>query len=201
MILNTNFLTEDEYYNKLKMEVLDEGVFGALLKGAATLLGYGGLTVFAGLGAALLANSAISKEGKINRFFRRIFGKKEDLDFDSVRGKAIVKREIDKSKELRNALKDVFDAIEHSDWDEAEKNFKNSKYVENPNAIKAVALAITDKVGEPPLFVYPSGNRTYFLCKKILGMKYAKALAQSVLAALKQNKGYYKDVNDIDMNV
>lgn len=201
MILNTNFLTEEEYYNNMKMQVLDEGIFSSLIKGAATLLGYSGLAVFAGFGAALLAKSAVSKEGKINRFFRRIFGKKKDLDFDAVKGRAVVKREIDKTKEFKNALQDVFNAIDHSDWDEAERLFKDSKFSENPDAIKVIALAITDKIGEPPLFVYPSGNETYFVCKKVLGMKYAKALAQSVLAALKQNKSYHEDVKRLDLDV
>ena len=201
MILNTNFLTEDEYYDKLKMEVLDEGVLSTILSKAASVLGYTGLTVFAGLGAALLARSAISKEGKINKFFRRVFGKKENLDFDAIKGKAVVKRENEKGKEYRTALQDTFNAINNSDWDEAERTFKASKYTENIDAIKTVALAITDKIGEPPLFVYPSGNETYFLCKKILGMKYAKALAQSVLAALKQNKSYHNDIKELDLDV
>ena len=201
MMLNTNFLTEEEYYDNLKKQVLDEGIIGSLLKGAATLLGYSGLTVFAGLGAAMLAKSAVSKEGKVNRFFRRIFGDKKNLDFDAIKGRAVVKREDNKAKEFKMALQDVFNAIEHSDWDEAERVFKDSKYVENPDAIKAVALAITDKMGEPPLFVYPSGNETYFVCKKILGMKYAKALAQSVLAALKQNKSYHNDIKELDLDV
>ena len=201
MILNTNFLTEEEYYNNLRLQVLDEGILGSILKGAATLLGYSGLAVFAGFGAAMLAKSAVSKEGKINKFFHRIFGNKKNLDFDAIKGRAIVKREDDKAKELRTALQDVFNAVEHSDWDEAERLFKDSKYVENPDAIKAVALAITDKLGEPPLFVYPSGNETYFVCKKVLGMKYAKALAQSVLAALKQNKSYHENVKQLDLDV
>ena len=201
MIVNNTFLTEDEYYNKLRLEVLDEGILGSILKGAATLLGYTGLTVFAGLGAALLAKSAVSKEGKVNRFFKRVFGKNKNLDFDSIKNKPIVKREDEKAKELKNALKDVFDAIEHSDWDEAERLFKSSRYVDNPDAIKAIALAITDKVGEPPLFVYPSGNETYFICKRILGMKYAKALAQSVLVALKQNKSYHNNVKELELDI
>lgn len=201
MIVNTTFLSEDEYYDNLKMQVLDEGLFGSLIKGAATLLGYTGLAVFAGFGAALLGKSMVSKEGKINKFFRRIFAKKKDLDFDAIKGRPVVKREAAKAESYNEKLKDVYEAIDQQDWDEAESRFKNSKYVDDPEAIKAVALKITDKVGEPPLFVYPQGNQTYFLCKRILGMRYAKALAQSVLAALKQNKGYYKEVSDSDINV
>lgn len=201
MIVNTTFLTEDEYYDNLRMQVLDEGFFGSLIRGAATLLGYTGIALFAGFGVALLGRSIVSKEGRINKFIRRIFTKKKDLDFDAVRGKAVVKREVAKAESYNEKLKDVYEAIEHADWEEAERKFKDSRYVDDPEAIKAVALKITDKVGEPPLFVYPQGNQTYFLCKKILGMKYAKALAQSVLAALKQNKGYYKEVSDSDINV
>lgn len=201
MIVNTNFLTEEEYYNDLKTQVLNEGFFSALIKGAATLLGYSSLAVFAGFGIALLANSATSKEGKINKFFRRIFGKKRNLDFDAVKGRTVVKRETAKAGSYNEKLKEVYTAIENEDWDTAENLFKASKYTDDPGAIKAVALRITDKTGEPPLFVYPQGNMTYFLCKKILGMKYAKALTQSVLAALKQNKTYYKDVSDLDLNV
>ena len=201
MILNTNFLTEDEYYDNLKMEVLNEGFFGTVLKGAASALGYTGLAVFAGLGLVMLAKSATSREGRINRFFRRIFGSKKNLDFDAVKGRSVVKRELSKAESYKEKLKDVFEAIDHKDWDEAERRFKASKYTEDVDAIKAVAIAITDKVGEPPLFVYPSGNETYFLCKKIVGMKYAKALANAVLAALKQNKSYHNDVREIDLDI
>lgn len=193
MILNTNFLTEEEYYNRLSIEVMDDNKFRASINEG--ILGFTGLAMLAGLGGALLAKSATNKHGKIRNFFKRIFGKKKKFDFDTIKGKAVVKRELDKSEEIKIVLQDVFTAIDHSDWDEAEKLFKDSRYVDDVNAIKAIALAITDKIGEPPLFVYPSGNETYFVCKKVLGMKYAKALAQSVLVALKQDKGYYKEIN------
>ena len=199
MIVNNTFLTEDEYYDKLRMEVLDDNKFMASLN--ENVFGFTALALLAGFGGAMLAKTANGKRSKVKGFFKRIFGKKKELDFDAIKGKSVAKREEDKAKEFKNSLKDVFEAIDHSDWDEAEKLFKDSKYTENVDAIKAVALAIADKTGEPPLFIYPTGNDTYFLCKKILGMKYAKALAQSVLAALKQNKSYYKDVNDIDMNI
>lgn len=194
MITNTTFLSEDEYYNNIKMEVLNEGIFKTIIQGAATLLGYAGLFTFGWFGATLIAKSAVSKEGKINKFFRRIFGKKKNLDFDAVKGKPVVKRELAKAESYSERLKEVFNAIDAEDWDNAERIFKASRYTDDTEAIKAVALKITDKTGEPPLFVYPQGNNTYFLCKRILGMKYAKALAQSVLAALKQNKSYYQDV-------
>ena len=195
MILNTNFLTEEEYYDKLRMEVLDEGFLGTILKGAASVLGYSGLTMLAGLGAVMIAKSTVSKEGKINKFFHRVFGKNNNLDFDAIKEKAVVRREINKAKDAEHKIPEVFEAIKHSDWDEAEMLFKKSGYTENTDVIKAIALAISDKLGEPPLYVYPSGNETYFKCKQILGIRYAKALTQSVMAALKQNKEYYKDVN------
>lgn len=192
--LNTNFLTEEEYYDNLKRQVLDEGILSSLLKGAATILGYSTITMFAGMGAAMLARSAVSKEGKINNWFRKVFGSGKNLDFDAVKGRAIVKRESNKVDDFKEKLSDVFNAIEHDDFDEAEKLFKASKYTEDVSAIKAVALKLTDKLGEPPLFVYPQGNKTYFACKKILGIRYAKSLANSVLAALKQNKSYRQDM-------
>ena len=199
MVVNNTFLTEDEYYDNLKMQVLDEGFLGTILKGAATLLGYSGLAIFAGFGAAMLAKSAVSKEGKINRFFRRIFGNKKNLDFDAVKGRAVVKREEDKAKAAQARFPEVFKAIEMGDWDEAERLFKNSEYTDNPEMVKAVAMAICDKVGEPPLFVYPSGNEAYFKCKKIVGMKYAKAITQAVLAAMKQKKSYVS-IADTDID-
>lgn len=193
MLLNTNFLTEDEYYDRMRMEVLDDNKFRASIDEG--VLGVTGLVMLAGLGGALLAKSATKKHGKIRNFFKRIFGKKKNIEFDAIKGKAVVKRELDKEKEFKIMLKDVFNAVEQADWDEAERLFENSSLSDNPDAIKAVALAITDKLGEPPLFVYPSGNETYFVCKKVLGMKYAKALAQSVVVALKQDKSYYKEIN------
>lgn len=194
MELNTNFLTEEEYYNGLRKEVLDEGIIASILKGAATLLGYSTLTMFAGIGTAMLAKSALSKEGKINNWFKKIFGEKKNLDFDAIKGKSVIKREYDKADDMKEKLADVYTAIDNDDFDEAEKLFKSSKYTENIPAIKAVAIKLTDKLGEPPLFIYPQGNKTYFMCKKILGIRYAKALASSVLAALKQNKSYHKDI-------
>lgn len=195
MEINTNFLTEEEYYDNLRKEVLDEGILSSILRGAASLLGYSTLTMFAGIGAAMLAKSAVSKEGKINNWFKRIFGSKKNLDFDAVKGKPVTKREYDKADDLKEKLADVYTAIEHDDFDEAERLFKASRYTEDIPAIKAVALRLTDKIGEPPLFIYPQGNRTYFACKKILGIRYAKALANSVLAALKQNKSYRQDID------
>ena len=199
MILNTNFLTEDEFYDKLRMEVLDDNKFKASINEG--VLGFTAVALLAGLGGALLAKSSAKKEGKVKGFFKRIFGKKKEFDFDDIKGKAIVKRELDKAKDAEHKIPEVFDAIKHSDWDEAEMLFKKSVYTENTDVIKAVALAISDKLGEPPLYIYPSGNDTYFKCKQILGMKYAKALTQSVMAALKQNKGYYKDVKELDLDV
>ena len=58
-------------------------------------------------------------------------------------------------------------------------------------------MAISETVGEPPLFVYPSGNETYFKCKKVVGMKYAKAAAQAVIVAMKQQK----PLSEIELNV
>lgn len=199
MELNNNFLTEEEYYDGLRKQVLDEGIFSALIKGAANILGYGSLTLFAGIGAALLAKSAVSKEGKIHRFFKRIFGKKKNLEFDYYRNKGVAKREISRADDMSQKLSDVYKAIEKKDWDEVERAFKASDYKDNTDAIKAVALKITDATGEPPLFIYPQGNQTYFICKKVLGIRYAKALAQSVLAALKQNKSYYNEITKNDL--
>ena len=41
------------------------------------------------------------------------------------------------------------------------------------------------------MFVYPSGNEVYFNLKKVLGIKYAKAITDSVIAAMKTDKSYY----------
>ena len=194
MLLNDNFLTEDEFYDKMRMETLDDQKFQTISESVAGILGFSALALLGGFGGALIAKSRENKKGKVKGFFKRIFGRKKEFDFDSVKGKPVVKREIDKAKDAEERIPEVFKAIKMGDWDEAEMLFKKSNYTDNPDVIKAVALAISDKIGEPPLFVYPSGNETYFKCKQILGMKYAKALTQSVMVALKQNKNYYKDI-------
>lgn len=197
MTLNSNFLTEEEFYDKIRTEVMDDNRFRASIN--ESVLGFAGLALLAGFGGALLAKSSENKRGKIKNFFRRIFGKKKELDFDSIKGRAVVKREQDKAKNAEERFPEVFKAIKMGDWDEAERLFKNSEYTDNTEMVKAVAMAICDKVGEPPLYVYPSGNEAYFKCKKIVGMKYAKAITQAVLAAMKQKKNYISIVDtDID---
>lgn len=194
MILNSNFLTEEEFYNKMRIDTLDDQKFQVISESVASILGFTGLALLAGFGGSLLSKTREGKRGKIRGFFRRIFGKKKEYDFDTAKNRAVVKRELDRAKTAEQRIPEVFEAIRHGDWDEAEILFKKSDYTENPEVIKAVALAISDKIGEPPLYVYPSGNETYFVCKQILGMKYAKALTQAVMAALKKNKEYYKEV-------
>lgn len=197
MTLNSNFLTEEEFYDKIRTEVMDDNRFRASIN--ESVLGFAGLALLAGFGGALLAKSSENKRGKIKNFFRRIFGKKKELDFDSIKGRAVVKREQDKAKNAEERFPEVFKAIRMGDWDEAERLFKNSEYTDNTEMVKAVAMAICDKVGEPPLYVYPSGNEAYFKCKKIVGMKYAKAITQAVLAAMKQKKSYI-NITDTDID-
>lgn len=199
MDLNNNFLTEEEFYNNLRMEVLDDNRFQTISESVATILGFSALALLGGFGGALIAKSRENKKGKIRGFFKRLFGKKKSFDFDTNKNRAVVKREQDKARIAQDRLPEVFDAIKHDDWDEAEMLFKKSNYTDNPEMIKAVAMAICDKLGEPPLYIYPTGNEAYFKCKQIVGMKYAKALTQAVIAAMRQNKSYNSIANvDID---
>ena len=199
MLLNNNFLTEDEYYDKLKLETLDDKRFSVISESVASILGFTALAMLGGFGGALIAKSHENKKGKVRGFFRKLFGKKKDFDFKSNEERAAVKREQEKVKSAEARLPGVFKAIRMDDWDEAERIFKNSNYTDNPEMIKAVAIAISEQTGEPPLFVYPSGNDTYFKCKKILGMKYAKALTQAVIVAMKQKKNIIS-INDVDID-
>ena len=194
MILNSNFLTEEEFYDRLRTETLDDQKFQTISESIAGILGFAGLALLGGFGGALISKMRENRKGKVKGFFKRIFGKKKQFDFDAIKNRSVVKREENKAKAAEERLPEVFKAIKMGDWDEAEMLFKKSNYTDNPEMIKAVALAISDKIGEPPLYIYPSGNETYFICKQILGMKYAKALTQSVMVALKQNKNYYKDI-------
>lgn len=187
MFTDEEILIEEEY----RKQLLDEGAFSTIVTAAATALGYSSLTLFAGLGAALVVKSSVSKEGKIKKFFKKIFGKKRDIEFDDIKGKSVAKREIEKTEFYKERLHAVYKAIEAKDWDKAAELFKSSRYANDTDAIKAVAIKITEVVGEPPLFVGVNGNETYFIMKKILGMKYAKAMAQSVVTVLKRNSNYY----------
>lgn len=196
MILNSNFLTEDEYYDRLKLETLDDNKFQTISESVAGLLGFTALAMLGGFGGALIANSKENKKGKIKSFFKRIFGKKKEFSFDANKNRAVVKREQDKVKDAESKIPEVFKAIRMEDWDEAERLFDSSKYTDNIDVIKAVIMAISEVVGEPPLFVYPSGNDTYFKCKKVVGMKYAKAAAQAVIVAMKQQK----PLSEIELN-
>lgn len=197
MILNSNFLTEDEYYDRLKLETLDDSKFSVISESVASLLGFTALAMLGGFGGALIAKSRENKQGRIKGFFKRIFGKKKEFDFDTNKNRAVVKREQDKVKDAESKIPEVFKAIRMEDWDEAERLFDSSKYTDNVDVIKAIIMAISEVVGEPPLFVYPSGNETYFKCKKVVGMKYAKAAAQAVIVAMKQQK----PLSEIELNV
>lgn len=199
MLLNDNFLTEDEFYDKMRMEILDDQKFQTISESVAGVLGFSALALLGGFGGALIAKSRENKKGKIKGFFKRIFGKKSEFDFDANKGRAVVKREQDKAKEAQERFPEVFKAIKVGDWDEAEFLFKKSNYTDNPEMIKAVAMAICDKLGEPPLYVYPSGNEAYFKCKQIVGIKYAKAITQAVIAAMKQKKSYIS-IADADID-
>ena len=197
MILNNDFLTEDEYYDRLKLETLDDSKFSVISESVAGLLGFTALAMLGGFGGALIAKSKENKKGRIRNFFKRIFGKRKEFDFDTNKNRAVVKREQDKVKDAESKVPEVFKAIRMEDWDEAERLFDASKYTDNIDVIKAVIMAISEVIGEPPLFVYPSGNDTYFKCKKVVGMKYAKAAAQAVVVAMKQQK----PLSDIELNV
>ena len=199
MILNNDFLTEEEYYSKLMLDVLDDKRYKTISESVATLLGFSALALLGGFGGALIAKSRENKKGKIRGFFRRLFGKKKSFDFDYNKKRAVVKREQDKAKSAEDKIPEVFRAIRMDDWDEAETLFKNSPYTDNVDVIKAVSMAICDKLGEPPLFVYPQGNEAYFKLKKIVGMKYAKAITQALIVAMKQNKSY-NSIADADID-
>jgi len=196
-MIDTIIITEEEYYNQIE-DSLNEGVLGA----AATALGYANLTGLALFGGAILAKSAASKEGKIRKFLGKIFKRKDKLkSFEDFTGKPGSKREIAKAETWEDRMPEVFKAIKAQDWDEAAKLFQSGKYSDNEEAIKAIVIAVTDVTGEPPLFVYPSGNSTYFVLKKIIGIKYAKAATNAVLAVLKQDKNYYDGLKDQTLKV
>lgn len=190
---------EEKYYNDLSEKILNEGFFSNLLRGSATVLGYSNLFLFACLGGALLGKSAGSKDGKINKWFRKIFRKKpkdgeefpSELDFKSYKKKPATNRELEKAKEWEEKLPDLFNAIENKDWEKAKSEYQESRFFEDEELVRAIAIKIVETCGEPPLFVYPSGNEVYFNLKKVLGIKYAKAITDSVIAAMKTDKSYY----------
>lgn len=194
-------ILEETYYNDLNKElVLSEGVVSK----AASILGYANIAGLAGLGAAMIAKSAISKEGKIRKFLSKLFKKNKPDDFEDfskLKDKASSKRAITNADNWSVKLADVFKAIEMNDWDEASRLYKDGPYYGNEDAIKAIILKTTDVMGEPPMFVYPAGNETYFALKKIIEIKYAKAAAAAIVAALKQNKSYYNDLKNNNLAI
>lgn len=193
-MLSENEILEEEY----RKQLLDEGIFANIMTKAATALGYSSLTLFAGLGAALVVKSAVSKQGVIRKFFTKLFGKNKGIEFDEIKGRSVAKREIAKSQNFEDKLPVVYSAINKKDWDAAADAFKESKYSNDISAIKAIAIKIVEVVGEPPLFVGVNGNETYFILKKVVGMKYAKAISQSVVVALKRSA---KDFDKVELNI
>ena len=168
---------EERFYEEQRQQ-LDEGLFS---------IGIGALA------GALIARSAY--KGKINRFFRKVFKKKDKVDLESYTGKPSVEREQRNLDTMEDKLSDVFEAIQRKDWQEARKRYRNSKYFENDNAIKAIAMKITDVMGEPPMYLYPTGNESYMALKTITNPKVGRAVSNAILKSLKANKSYYNDVD------
>ena len=91
MILNNDFLTEDEYYDRLRLETLDDRKFDAASTISESVLGFTALALLGGFGGALIAKSVGNKKGKVKGFFKRIFGKKKEFDFDANKNRAGLK--------------------------------------------------------------------------------------------------------------
>ncbi len=174
---------EEKFYEEQRNEILNEGLFSI------------GLGALAG---ALIARSAY--KGRIGRFFKKLFKKKDPVPYDSFKGKPSTKKEERNYDMMEDKLGDIFDAIEQKDWQEARKRYRNSKYFENDNAIKAIAMKITDVMGEPPMYIYPTGNQSYMALKTITNPKVGRAVSNAIVKALKANKSYYSDLSDIDID-
>lgn len=173
---------EEKFYEEQRRELLNEGLFSI------------GLGALAG---ALIVRSA--SKGKINKFFKKLFKKKEPASMDSFKGKPSVKREERNYDDMETKLQEVFDAIEQKDWEEARARYRNSKYFENDDAIKAIAMKITDVLGEPPMYLYPTGNQSYMALKTITNPKVGRAVSNAIVKALRANKSYYDDLKNIDI--
>lgn len=196
--MNENFL-EEQFYDDLRKELLDEGAFMNAATKAATILGCANITLFAGLGAALIAKSTVSKKGKIHKFFEKIFKRKSLKNFDLESAPASATKELDNFENMKTKLADVFKAIENKDADEARRLFKDSDYYDDADAIKAIAIKITDVYGEPPMYIYPSGNESYFALKTITNPKVGRAVSNAVLSALRRDKSYYSELKKQDL--
>lgn len=175
-------LIEEKFYEEQREIILNESFLG---------LGLGALA------GALIARSAY--KGRINRFFKKIFKKKEPAPVEEFESKASTRKEERNYSAMEEKLSDVFEAIENKDWQEARIRYRNSKYYENEDAIKAIAMKITDVMGEPPMYLYPTGNESYMALKTITNPRTGRAVSNAIIKALKTNKSYYKELKDIDI--
>lgn len=184
-------LEEENYYNGFQM--LNEAGFLATMTTAAKVLGYANIAGLSGIGAAMIIKSA-KKSEKLKKFLSKLFkGKKKEFEFNDINSNK-GKREIQTSENYAEKLKDIIESIKNNDFDEAKWRWEKGNWENDERAVKVVALELTEKLGEPPLYVYPSGNKCYFACKQIMGIKTAKALADSVVSAMVKNKSYYDDM-------
>lgn len=190
----------DIYEEKQEQEL--EESFTAGLTVAATALGYtaiSGLAVFGG--AILIASAKRAKIGdKIKRLFVKITGKETEFNLkkgtDKLKQKSAIRDAYDnyKKSEMAEKLSDVLDAISRRDYEEALSEYRASGEMGNNDAVRIIALAVTEEFGEPPLYYISPGNESFQFLKRIVGPRTAKAVADSVMYALNKNKSYFSDV-------
>lgn len=202
-IRNKRNSIREVYENKEADRLIEEGLLTGL-QTAASVLGFTAMGSVAAFGAAVIVASAKrAKSGsKLRNFFRKLSGKK-DIDFEKGTNKLKSKHNVKnyssyRSSETAEKLEDVLKAIKERDWEEATYRFKVSGLEEDKEAIRVLALAVTEEFGEPPLYYISPGNESYQFLKRIIGPRTAKAVADSVLYALDRNKSYFTDLEIMD---
>lgn len=190
-----------EIYEEKQQQELEEG-FVAGLTAAATALGFtaiGGLAVFGG--AVLVASAKKAKLGnKIKALFAKIAGKETEFNLkkgtDKLKQKSGIREMYDnyKKSEIAEKLSNVLAAISRRDYEEALSEYRASGEFGNDDAIRIIALAVTEEFGEPPLYYISPGNGSFQFLKRIVGPRTAKAVADSVMYALNKNKSYFSDI-------
>jgi hypothetical protein len=187
-----------DLYEDKELENLEEGVLAGATK-IATILGFSAMGAMATFGGAVLVASAkrFKLGSKISKLFRKIAGKDAKLNYnkgvDHLKSKTTDYKNY-KNSETGDKLTEVLKAISKRDYQEALAEYKVSGVYEKNDAIRIIALAVTEEFGEPPLYYISPGNESFQFLKRIVGPRTAKAVSDSVLYALNKNKSYFSDV-------
>jgi len=175
------------------------------------VFGYSLNVLIVGFGARLMfGDGGISNAvSSVVKFFKRSGKNVSRQDAEKVVRKMNIDPVVDKvdqqlkseEKKFDQKFSDVVKAIENKNAEEALEQIKDLPLSlrKSPELNKLVVVKSSEAFDEPPIHFGNTGNETYMFIKKVLGIKEAKAAAETVKLALSKyakNLVEEKDANN-----